>query len=181
MPFARHIPFSPQTFTLMGLLISILTAWIFAQGYLIMGAVFILITGAFDIIDGAVARATNRMTAFGGVLDSVCDRYADGIIYVGIIHGIITNKIIFDNFLFAPWLWCSFALIGSYLVSYIRARAEASHAKNMNIGIAERPERMIILTLGAVSGLLLPAIIIIAIITHITSFQRMIKAAISVR
>lgn len=161
---------------------SILTAWIFSQGYLIIGAIFILISGIFDIMDGAVARANYNATKFGAVLDSVCDRYSDGIIYIGIMYGIITQNIIIENyFLFEAWLWCAFAMIGSYLVSYIRARAEAANAKNMNVGIAERPERMIILSLGSLSGFLLQTMIIITIITHYTSIQRMIKAAESIR
>lgn len=174
---AKLIPLSPNTLTVIGLLISILTAIIFAQGYVEVGGIFLLLSGVFDMLDGAVARASNRMTAFGAVLDSVCDRYADAIIFVGIIHGLLSGEIMaYPLFLIPEWLWCSLALIGSYLVSYTRARSEAAGAKSMDIGFAERPERMILLVIGAFTGYLVPAIALIVILTHITSLQRLIQA-----
>jgi len=137
----------------------------------------ILLSGLFDIFDGAVARSKGVITPFGGVLDSVCDRYADAIIFVGIIYGVLDSNISPDMLLNIPlWLWCIVALIGSYLVSYTRARAEAAGTRNMSVGIAERPERMILLTLGAFSGLLEWAIVVIVILTHITIIQRMLYA-----
>ncbi|MBC7085960.1 MAG: CDP-alcohol phosphatidyltransferase family protein [Methanomethylovorans sp.] len=177
IPLAKLIPLSPNTLTVIGLLISILTAIIFAQGYVEVGGIFLLLSGVFDMLDGAVARASNRMTAFGAVLDSVCDRYADAIIFVGIIHGLLSGEIMaYPLFLIPEWLWCSLALIGSYLVSYTRARSEAAGAKSMDIGFAERPERMILLVIGAFTGYLVPAIALIVILTHITSLQRLIQA-----
>jgi archaetidylinositol phosphate synthase len=181
-PLAKGIPLSPNTLTVIGLAVSIVTAMIFARGYVVLGGVFILVSGIFDVLDGAVARASNRMTAFGAVLDSVCDRYADAIIFVGIIYGLLSGKIMsYSPFSVPDWLWCSLALIGSYLVSYTRARSEAAGARSMDIGFAERPERMILLVLGAFTGYLLPAIALIVILTHITSLQRLIQAERSLR
>lgn len=182
LPLAKRIPISPNLLTIIGLAVSIVTAMIFARGYVVLGGVFILISGIFDILDGAVARASNRMTSFGAVLDSVCDRYADAIIFVGIISGLINGNIVpYPLFLVPDWLWCSLGLIGSYLVSYTRARSEAAGARSMDVGIAERPERMILLVLGAFTGYLVPAIVLIVILTHITSLQRLIQAERSLR
>ena len=182
LPLAKGIPVSPNMLTIIGLAVSIVTAMIFARGYVVLGGVFILLSGIFDVLDGAVARASNRITAFGAVLDSVCDRYADGIIFVGIIYGLLSRNIVSHQlFLIPDWLWCSLALIGSYLVSYTRARSEAAGAKSMNIGFAERPERMILLVLGAFTGYLVAAIVLIVVLTHITSLQRLIQAERSLR
>ncbi|WP_370573838.1 CDP-alcohol phosphatidyltransferase family protein [Methanomethylovorans sp.] len=182
LPLAKGIPVSPNMLTVIGLAVSIVTAMIFARGYVVLGGVFILVSGVFDVLDGAVARASNRMTAFGAVLDSVCDRYADAIIFVGIIYGLLSGQIMsYPLFMVPDWLWCSLALIGSYLVSYTRARSEAAGARSMDIGFAERPERMILLVLGAFTGYLLPAIALIVILTHITSLQRLIQAERSLR
>lgn len=182
LPLAKGIPFSPNMLTITGLVVSIITAMIFARGYVVLGGVFILLSGIFDVLDGAVARASNRMTAFGAVLDSVCDRYADGIIFVGIIYGLLRGNIIsVSSLLFPDWLWCSLALIGSYLVSYTRARSEAAGAKSMDIGFAERPERMMLLVLGSFTGYLIASIVLIVILTHITSLQRLIRAERSLR
>ncbi|MCD4800371.1 MAG: CDP-alcohol phosphatidyltransferase family protein [Methanococcoides sp.] len=177
LPIAKKIPISPNVLTVIGLGISFLAAIEFATGDLIMGAVYIMISGIFDVLDGAVARASGMITPFGGVLDSVCDRYADAIIFAGIIYGSITGMIQQPTFLQAPlWLLCIIALIGSYMVSYTRARAEAAGSSSMNVGIAERSERMIILVLGAFSSQIMIAVALIAILTHVTLLQRIWKA-----
>lgn len=178
MPIAKNIPISPNVLTVIGLLISILAAIGFATGELLSGALLIMLSGIFDVLDGAVAKASGNITAFGGVLDSVCDRYADAVIFVGIIYGSITGSIVSQvTLLQTPlWFWCVLALIGSYMVSYTRARAEAAGATSMNVGIAERSERLIILILGAMASQLLIAVVIIAILTHITLIQRMFVA-----
>ena len=176
-PVAKAIPLSPNTLTLIGLVVSILAAVVFAHGIIVLGGALILLSGLFDIFDGAVARSKNDITPFGGVLDSVCDRYADALILIGIIYGILNNNISPALLLNIPlWLWCAVALIGSFLVSYTRARAEAAGAKDMTVGIAERPERMILLALGAFSGYIAWAIVVIVILTHITIIQRMLYA-----
>ncbi|WP_394698043.1 CDP-alcohol phosphatidyltransferase family protein [uncultured Methanolobus sp.] len=177
LPLVKWIPLSPNSLTLLGLLISIWAAVAFSKGNLLVGALLILFSGLFDMIDGAVARAKDRMTAFGAVLDSVCDRYADAIIFVGIIYGVIAGNIIQTTFFSVPlWLWVVFAIMGSYLVSYVRSRAETAGATAMNIGVAERPERMMILVAGALSGYLGESIVIIVILTHITMIQRLLHA-----
>ncbi|MDK2825102.1 archaetidylinositol phosphate synthase [Methanolobus vulcani] len=177
LPFVKWIPLSPNSLTIIGLLISVWAAFVFATGDLITGGLLILFSGFFDMIDGAVARAKGRMTIFGAVLDSVCDRYADAIIFAGIIYGSVTGAIFQTSFFSVPlWLWVVFAIMGSYLVSYVRSRAESAGVASMNIGIAERPERMLILVAGSLSGYLVESIVLIVILTHITMVQRLLYA-----
>ena len=177
VPLAKAIPLSPNALTLIGLIISLASAVVFARGELIMGGALILVSGLFDILDGAVARANGRMTSFGGFLDSVCDRYADAIVFIGIMYGALAGNIPTNALLgMTLWLWCAIALVGSLLVSYTRARAEGAGVEKMDIGIAERPERMILLAVGAFSGLILWAVAAIVILTHITIIQRILYA-----
>ena len=177
VPLAKAIPLSPNALTLIGLIISLASAVVFARGELIMGGALILVSGLFDILDGAVARANGRMTSFGGFLDSVCDRYADAIVFIGIMYGALAGNIPTNALLgMTLWLWCAIALVGSLLVSYTRARAEGAGVEKMDIGIAERPERMILLAVGALSGLILWAVAAIVILTHITIIQRILYA-----
>ncbi len=177
LPFVKWIPLSPNSLTIIGLLISVWAAVVFATGDVSGAALLILLSGFFDMIDGAVARAKGRMTAFGAVLDSVCDRYADAFIFTGIIYGVMAGRILQTAVLSVPlWLWVVFAITGSYLVSYVRSRAEASGVGSMNIGVAERPERMMILVAGSLSGYLGESIVIIVVLTHITMIQRLLYA-----
>ena len=111
------------------------------------------------------------------MLDSVCDRYSDGLMFLGIMAGAIYGRLNFTPFLgIEGWLWAGFALIGSFLVSYTRARAESAGCRKLSVGIAERTERIIILALGALSGFLGWALILIAVFSHITMIQRVLRA-----
>ncbi|MCO5384201.1 MAG: CDP-alcohol phosphatidyltransferase family protein [Methanosarcina barkeri] len=149
----------------------------FALGKPFAGGILILFSGIFDILDGGVARAKGRITPFGGVLDSVCDRYSDGLMFLGIIAGAVNGRLIFAPILqIDGWLWAGFALIGSFLVSYTRARAESAGCRKLSVGVAERAERMVILALGALSGFLGWALVLIAIFSHITIIQRVLRA-----
>ena len=177
IPFARSIPLSPNTLTLMGFAVSVAAGAAFALGKSFEGGLLILFSGVFDALDGGVARAKGRITPFGGVLDSVCDRYSDGLMFLGIMAGAINGRLSFTPVLgIDGWLWAGFALIGSFLVSYTRARAESAGCRKLSIGIAERTERMLILALGALSGLLGWALVLIAIFSHITIIQRVLRA-----
>ncbi|MBP2029762.1 archaetidylinositol phosphate synthase [Methanohalophilus levihalophilus] len=168
---------SPNTLTVLGLVVSAIAAFMFARGSMILGGVLLLLSGIFDVFDGAVARASNFTTRFGGVLDSVCDRYADALIFAGIIYGLISGNMVQSPLLgIDVWLWAMFAMIGSFLVSYTRARAEAAGSGVLNVGIAERSERMILLIIAAFTGFLGPILAFIALITHVTLLQRIISA-----
>jgi archaetidylinositol phosphate synthase len=129
-----------------------------------------LLSGFCDALDGVIARTYQKATPFGGFLDSLLDRYADAIVYMGIILGGLCDA-----------LWGLMALIGSLLVSYSRARAEAAGIKMESIGLVERAERIIILALTTIIAFLWQAqtqavmnvgIILLAILTNLTVLQR---------
>jgi len=177
IPIARSIPLSPNTLTILGFLVSVAAGVAFALGKPFEGGLLILFSGAFDSLDGGVARAKGKITPFGGVLDSVCDRYSDGLMFLGIIAGSVNGRLVLPPVLQVDvWLWAGFALIGSYLVSYTRARAESAGCRRMSIGIAERSERMIALALGALFNFLGWALVLIAVFSHITVIQRVLRA-----
>ncbi len=136
----------------------------------LLAAALLLLSGYCDALDGVVARQFHQATAFGGFVDSVLDRYADAAVITGIILGGFVNTIV-----------GILALVGSLLVSYARARAEAAGTKMESIGIAERAERIIILAAAtfatfAWSIALDIGLIIIAILAHLTVVQRILYA-----
>jgi archaetidylinositol phosphate synthase len=168
--------FTPNKISLLGLLAALLSAcfyWSsqFDTGLLAAAALFLLVSGFFDALDGVLARLYGEVTVFGGFLDSVLDRYADALVLAGIILGwLITDSQI--------WLFFGMlALMGSLLVSYSRARAEAAGVKMESVGIAERAERLIIVVVATLLSLLwLPAlrwgIFLLAVLTNFTVLQR---------
>jgi archaetidylinositol phosphate synthase len=166
-PFARRITeINPNTLTLAGLLLSLISALFFAKRDLLLAGGFLLVSGFFDALDGLVARANNRITKYGGFLDSVCDRFADAAVIIGAMYGRLT-----DLYSIPFWLIGTLAILGSLMVSYTRARAEAAGA-SASIGVADRPARMIILIVGALIDMVNFAIISIAILSFITVLQR---------
>jgi archaetidylinositol phosphate synthase len=166
-PLASKIRLHPNILTIIGLLVSLLAAYAFSQKNLLAGALLILLSGFFDVIDGAVARNNNTKSKFGGLLDSTSDRFADAFIIIGIIYGGYVN-----------WFWGILALIAAFNVSYVRARAEVEGIK-CDVGIAERAERMVIIIAGAFLGYFINpnffmsmAILLVIILGYITVLQR---------
>lgn len=158
---------SPNVFTLIGLLLSIVAAGAFARGNLVYALLFLVMASVLDILDGAVARAQRTVTKFGGYLDSVTDRYADIFILIGIAM-----------YLKEHYILIMVVISGSILVSYARARSESLIDK-CDVGIAERSERLIILmfaTLLAIVGvdLFYEALLLLAVLTHLTVLQRVL-------
>lgn len=97
--------------------------------------------------------------------------------FLGIIAGAVNGRLTLTPVMqIDGWLWAGFALIGSFLVSYTRARAESAGCKKLSVGVAERTERMLILAFGALTGLLSGAIVLIAVFSHITIIQRVLRA-----
>jgi archaetidylinositol phosphate synthase len=97
--------------------------------------------------------------------------------FLGIIAGAVNGRLILPPVMqIEGWLWAGFALIGSFLVSYTRARAESAGCRKLSVGVAERTERMLILALGALFGFLSWALILIAVSSHITIVQRVLRA-----
>jgi len=168
---AYRIGLRPNLVSVLGILMAAFSAFLYwsSRFYLwnlVLASVFLLISGFFDALDGVIARLYGRVTVFGGFLDSMLDRYADAVVFVGIIVGG-----------FADVSFGFFALIGTLLVSYSRARAEASGIEMETVGLAERAERILIL---AVAGLLTLiwshalwwSIVVLAVLTNLTVLQR---------
>ena len=141
---------------------------------LILAVVFLLASGFCDTLDGIVARTFQQTTVFGGFFDSMLDRYADAALYAAIIIAGLCNLS------WGPvWgaVWGLAALIGSVMVSYTRARAEAAGIKMESVGFAERAERMLILAVVSIIAFFwLPAlgygIAALAVLANITVIQR---------
>jgi archaetidylinositol phosphate synthase len=162
---------TPNIVTIIGLIVSLASAWCYyswASSPLLLpaAALLILLSGLFDAFDGIIARMKGKVTAFGGFLDSVSDRYADAMVLTGITLGGLCNPI------------AGFAaLIGSLMVSYTRSRAEASGVSMVGVGLAERAERMLLLaavTFIAVFWIdaLNYGVILLAVLSHTTVVQR---------
>jgi len=165
-PLARKINIKPNYLTILGLLVALVAAYMFASGSLIWGGIFLALSGFLDIIDGAVARNNNSTTKFGGFLDSTADRFSDAFLIIGIIYGG-----------FVGWFFGILALHASLSVSYVRARAEVEGIP-CGVGIAERAERMVILMFGAFLGaffgsnIMSIAVILIMVLGYFTVLQR---------
>ncbi len=166
-PLARKFTaINPNTITIFGLLLSLVSAVLFAEREILAAGAFLLAGGFFDVLDGLVARENNRTTKFGGFLDSVSDRFADAAVIIGAMYGGLTA--------FYPlpyWFIGALAIVGSLMVSYTRARAEAAGA-NASVGLGERAIRMLIIVAGAFIAEVNWAILLVAIISFITVFQR---------
>jgi archaetidylinositol phosphate synthase len=162
---------SPTGVTVLGFLISLLVIpLIIVFANYALGSVIILATGFFDALDGAYARAINKVTLRGGFIDSVLDRYSDAIVIGTLIYAGLCNVV-----------WGVVALIGSLLVSYSRARVEAYGVKHFLVGFAERPVRLLMLAAALLLEGYFPKtlnymIIALAIMTHLTVLQRAIYA-----
>ncbi len=162
---------TPNALTVLGLLASTGSAWAYINWrtdrlYLVVAACLILLSGLLDAFDGVLARKTGKVTRFGGFFDSLADRYSDAVVLGAIIVSGLCDP-----------FWGMAALIGSLMVSYARARAEAAGVAMIAVGFAERAERMILLvavTLGAYYRIevLGYGIIVLALIANLTVVQR---------
>lgn len=157
---------TPNMVTTIGLLLNLLVAIIIARGELIAGGVLLLIASGFDMLDGAVARATGAVTKFGGFLDSTLDRYSEAAVYGGVLIYLLGTE---DYFAGALLVFA--ATSGSLLISYARARAEAAGFK-ASVGLLARPERVVVLVIGLLLSHVIPALWILAIGTHLTVLTR---------
>ena len=157
----------PNHLTMLGLGVSIVAACALAQGRLRVGAVLLALAGLFDFFDGSLARLANSVSAFGAFLDSVVDRYSDLVVLLGVVlyyHRAADTTGV---------LLAMVALVGTIMTSYTKARAQ-SIGVACEIGLIERPERLIVLIAGATFNLLTPAMIVLAVLTNLTALQRIL-------
>jgi CDP-diacylglycerol--glycerol-3-phosphate 3-phosphatidyltransferase len=157
----------PNVLTFMGLVINIGAAWLFAIGYFRWAGVVVICAGLFDMVDGRVARATKQVTRFGGFFDSVIDRYSD----LGLYMGLLVYYASINRFFYI--VLTAIVMTGSVMVSYSRARAENTIPK-CKVGFLERPERIVLIILGALTDRMAAVLWVIAVLSNLTVIHRMI-------
>lgn len=169
---------SPNSVTLFGFLLTVLASIFYATGlvsiWLILGAVLALLVGAYlDAVDGAMARRYHQISKLGGILDSVLDRLGEIFLYTGLLLGGLVPS----------WL-AVWALSASLMVSYIRARVDVEGVKLKGIGIAERPERLLILLLATILALysdlsLEIGVVLVALLSTVTILDRLYRTRVA--
>ena len=157
---------SPNALTLIGFGLTLAVALILAAGNLLAGGVLLIFAALFDTLDGALARHTGRVTVFGAFLDSTMDRYSEAITLIGLMAYYARQV---DSW--QPILLLGCTMVGSLMVSYTRARAEAAGIECKE-GFFQRTERIIVLIAGLITGWMIPALWILAIFTNVTVLQR---------
>ncbi len=157
---------TPNALTLVGFLLTAVTALLLATGYFRIGAIMLLIASLFDMLDGSLARATAQSSTFGAFIDSTLDRYSESITFLALgIYYSQSPDYRIESILVL------IILIGSLMVSYTRARAEALNVECKG-GILQRPERVVLLILGLLVGWMQPVLWAMAILTNISALQR---------
>lgn len=168
---AHKMGLTPNIISIIGGIFAFLSAIIYAKSqnilfYLLLATALLLISGFCDVLDGVLARHFQEETVFGSFLDSIIDRYAEAVVYMGIIIGELCDT-----------LFGIIAITGSLLVSYSRAKGELNGIKMESIGLLERAERIIILASASIASIFwLPAlnigVILLAILSNLTVLQR---------
>ncbi len=167
-PLAKAFPINPNIVTFFGMIITSSSGFIIPFN-LFWGGILILLGGVFDLLDGILARVNGRATKFGALFDSTLDRIADGFNFLGIIwyfarindeQGLIFSVV---------------GMIASFLISYVRARAEGLGV-SCNIGLIERPERLILIAIGCLTSFICTAVVVLTILSWITVIQRIMHA-----
>src|SRR5207244_2955391 len=164
---------SPNVLTFMGLVINVIAAILFgyanAENQVRMfryAGLVVFAAGFFDLVDGRVARASNQVTRFGGFFDSVLDRYSDAALFFGLLVYYARGNRFFYVVLAA------LVMISCIMVSYTRARAE-SLIGTCKVGFMERPERLVLIIIGALFNRMAPVLWVIAVLSTITVIHRM--------
>ena len=155
----------PNTLTFIGLLINIAAAAVLASGNFFIGGFVIMGAAVFDLVDGRVARSSGNVTRFGAFFDSVMDRYSDLFLLIGMLVYYASINRFFYIVLTAV------AMVAMVLVSYSRARAENVIPK-CKVGFMERPERIVLLLIGAFFDRMAPVIWVIAVMGNLTVIHR---------
>ena len=167
----KLIKIKPNHISIFGLILAFISSYFISNSNFIFSPLFLLLSGVCDLLDGSLARYTQSVTKFGGVLDSVLDRFGEAAIFIGIF-------IYFTNYdSIVPNIFVLMALSSSTVVTYLRSKAEILGI-SCDIGIMTRTERVLILFLALIltnffDFILLISIIVIFILSLFTIFQRM--------
>src|SRR3989475_10348550 len=165
-----RLPVTPNQITVVGTALTFVAAVLTALGLLTWGGIVLAFAGTFDILDGALARSTRRSYPYGAFLDSTLDRYSEGAMYLGLVAYFATAGGPLQKWLVVA---TGAALAGSFLVSYVRARAQ-SLGFTCETGLFARPERVVVTVIGLVFGgfVLTAVVFLLAILTNLTALQR---------
>lgn len=178
---AAHV--SPDVLTITGLALNGVACACFAlagghdyvsPALLRVGGLVALGASLFDMMDGRVARLRGRETQFGAYLDSTMDRYSDMVLYMGLM--ILYARVDRTPLMVLVWV----AAFGSFMTSYARARAE-SLVPSCTVGFLERPERIVLIVLGALLNRMIAALWIIAVLANLTAIQRVVFTLLTLR
>jgi CDP-diacylglycerol---glycerol-3-phosphate 3-phosphatidyltransferase len=158
---------NPNLLTAVGLFINVVAAYLFAFGYFRWAGLTIVVAAIFDLTDGPVARLGKRVTPFGGFLDSVLDRYSDLLLLTGLLVYYSRGSRFWYVVLVAV------AMIGAIMTSYARARAE-NVIPSCKVGFLERPERIVLLIIGALFNRVAAVLWVIVVFSNLTVLHRII-------
>jgi len=157
----------PNVLTFIGLLINAWAAYLFGVGRFQAAGFVVIGAGLFDMVDGRVARETNQVTRFGGFFDSVLDRYSD----LGLLVGLLVYYASINRNLYV--VLTAVVMMGSVMISYTRARAENTIPR-CKVGFLERPERIVLIIIGALFNHMAQVLWVIGVLSNITVIHRMI-------
>ena len=158
----------PNALTLINLALNIIAAYVIATGHFFLGGVLVLVAGLFDLLDGALARFTKQTTKFGAILDSTVDRISEAALLCGLLIWYLPQE---GASLKIVLIFV--VLIGSFLVSYIRARAEGLGLQ-CQVGLFTRAERVIVLAIGLLINQVFIALCVLVVFSFITVVQRLV-------
>ena len=170
--FFSALGLSPSAITICGFAVSIFAAILVGMGYLLTGGLVFILAGIMDLMDGALARYTGKVSKLGALLDSLFDRLGEGVLYIGLAVyaiGLYSSDTVLRLFIVTLLT----ALVVSQVVSYLRARGE-SLGIDTRTGLMTRPERVVVISLGLVLSQVWLALVVIAVFSLYTMVQRMI-------
>jgi CDP-diacylglycerol--glycerol-3-phosphate 3-phosphatidyltransferase len=175
--FLKKIGLTPNGVTLIGFMVSLVAAYLIGCGWLLAAGLVVLLGGAMDLMDGSLARLTGRTSLFGALLDSTCDRLAEAVLFVGLgFYFVRLNNGRYgmdsDGYLLLGISTLLLAFTFSQGVSYLRARGEGLGVFIRN-GLMTRPERVVLLGIGLMIDQITWALLVIAIVSCFTFFQRL--------
>jgi CDP-diacylglycerol--glycerol-3-phosphate 3-phosphatidyltransferase len=171
VPVLKKLGITPNILTTIGVLINLAAAVVIGFGHVFWGGIIFLLAGLFDLLDGALARYLGQSTKFGAFYDSVSDRFTEGALYLSFIFIATGTTWPFST----TWqlVLIFLALIGSFLTSYLRARAEGLNI-DCTVGLFTRVERVIILALGLLLNQVFIALAIVVVLSFVTVGQRFV-------
>jgi CDP-diacylglycerol---glycerol-3-phosphate 3-phosphatidyltransferase len=158
---------TPNQVSLGGILLNLVSAALILDGQLMLAGIVYLLAGSLDLLDGALARFAKLSSRFGAFLDSTADRISEGVVFAAIAYHFARHGLPIDAALTV------LALLGSLLVSYTRARAEGLGLE-CKVGIVTRAERVVLIALGLLLGLLPAAIYLLVFLTGFSATQRIV-------